>query len=108
MSKDYGKLVRDNIPNIIKENGEIPNIEVLSNDRYLKELDRKLFEEMIEYEDSKELEEIADILEVLEAIVYARGYKFEDVLKIKEDKKFKRGGFNEKIFLVSTSKEGEV
>lgn len=105
MEKIYNKLVRDNIPNIIRENGEIPITYVLSNEEYLKELDKKLIEEVKEYDESKDIEEVADILEVLEAIFLAKGYTFEEVLKIKESKRFKRGGFGEKIFLVSTKKE---
>ena len=45
MEKVYNKLVRDNIPNIIKSNGEIPIIRILDNDEYKKELENKLYEE---------------------------------------------------------------
>ena len=43
-----GKLVRDLIPNIIKEKGEIPKIYILSEQEFKKELDRKLLEEVNE------------------------------------------------------------
>ena len=69
-----GKLVRDKIPQIIQANGLTPIIEVLSDEDYLIELDKKLNEEVAEYQESKSIEELADILEVILAICTARGY----------------------------------
>ena len=63
-----GKLVRDKIPEIIKNDGKTPIIEILSNEDYLKELDKKLIEEVAEYQADKSVEEMADVLEVLFAI----------------------------------------
>lgn len=97
----FKKLVRDKIPDIIKQQGEKPNIEILSDDRYLFELDKKLNEEIEEYQKSKELEELADVLEVMYAICIARGYTIAELHKIREEKLNKRGGFLEKVFLVS-------
>ena len=54
MEKVYNKLVRDNIPNIIKSNGEIPIIRILDNDEYKKELENKLYEEYQEVLNSSE------------------------------------------------------
>ena len=59
-----GKLVRDKIPEIIKNDGKTPIIEILSNEEYLLELDKKLNEEVAEYQADKSIEEMADILEV--------------------------------------------
>lgn len=100
----FNKLVRDNIPNIIKNEGYLPRIETLSDDRYLAELDIKLNEEVKEYQESKELEELADILEVIYAICNAKGHSIDELMKIKNDKHTSRGGFSQKIFLLSKDK----
>lgn len=60
-----GKLVRDRIPEIIKNDGKMPIMEILSDEEYLKELDKKLSEEVAEYQADKSIEEMADILEVV-------------------------------------------
>lgn len=95
-----GKLVRDRIPEIIKKDGKTPIIEILSNEEYLKELDKKLNEEVKEYQDDKSIEEMADILEVLFAICEARGYTVEELMQVRESKRDKRGGFKEKIYWI--------
>lgn len=59
-----GKLVRDKIPQIIKENGKIPVTRLLDKEEYLRELDIKLNEEVQEYQTDKSIEEMADVLEV--------------------------------------------
>jgi predicted house-cleaning noncanonical NTP pyrophosphatase (MazG superfamily) len=65
-------------------------------------LETKLNEEVGEYQESKDAEEIADILEVLMAIAKARGYSWQEILRIQLNKRAERGGFNDKIFLIST------
>lgn len=100
MYNRYNKLVRDNIPRIIEESGKKPDVQVLTEQEYIKALDKKLSEEVAEYQTSKSIEEIADILEVLDAICVARGYGIEQVLKIKVDKLKARGAFDDKLFLI--------
>lgn len=95
-----GKLVRDNIPKIIQKNGNRPIIKILSEEDYLIELDKKLDEEVAEYEKDKSIEEMADILEVLFAICEARGNSVEELLRIKEAKRRERGGFEKRIFWI--------
>lgn len=95
-----GKLVRDRIPEIIRNDGKKPIIEILSNQDYLKELDKKLNEEVAEYQADKSIEEMADILEVLFAVCEARGHSVEELLQVKEFKREKRGGFKDKIYWV--------
>ena len=70
--KKYHKLVRDRIPEIIESDGKQCVCEVLSSKEYLALLDEKLQEELNEYEESKSLEELADLLEVMYAVVKAR------------------------------------
>lgn len=93
-----GKLVRDRIPEIIKNDGKTPIVEILSDEVYLIELDKKLNEEVAEYQVDKSIEEMADILEVLYAICEARGHSIEELMREKENKKEKRGGFKARIF----------
>ena len=97
-----GKLVRDRIPEIIKNAGKEPITEILSQEEYLKELDTKLNEEVAEYQADKSIEEMADVLEVLFAICEARGHSVEELLQVREDKREKRGGFKDKIYLVES------
>ena len=93
-----GKLVRDKIPQIIMSDGKIPIIRTLSDEEFLTELDKKLDEEVAEYQSDKSLEEMADILEVLFAICEARGYSIDELMKVRDEKRENRGGFKEKIF----------
>lgn len=103
MEKKYNKLVRNNIPNIIEQNGEKPIIEILSDKDYKEELLNKLQEEcneVISAENQEELlNELADVYEVLNALAYIQNKSMDDVVKIAEQKKLKRGGFEKRIFL---------
>lgn len=93
-----GKLVRDKIPDIISWSGKIPIVEILSDEDYLIELNKKLNEEVAEYHEDNSIEELADILEVLIAICEAKGYSMDDLLTWRYLKKFERGGFADRIF----------
>ena len=97
----YNKLVRDNIPEIILNNGEIPKVRTLSDDEFLKELEKKLVEEVNEYILSKDETELADIAEVLFAICRARNISEDRLLELRENKNAKNGAFNRKFFLIS-------
>ena len=103
MSKHYHKLVRDKIPAIIEATGKTCRTEILSDDAYLQLLDEKLTEELAEYQESKSLEELADLLEVMEAVVTARGYTWEELQTVKAEKNAARGGFAEKLLLLEVS-----
>lgn len=103
MSKQYHKLVRDKIPAIIERSGKTCRTEILSDEDYLAMLDEKLGEELNEYQESKSLEELADLLEVMEAVVTARGYTWEELLAVKGEKKAARGGFEDKLLLLEVS-----
>ena len=88
--KSYNKLVRDRIPEIIAADGKRCTVETLSDEEYLLLLDHKLDEELAEYQESKSLEELVDLLEVIRAVVRARGWSMEAA---------ERGGFEKKILL---------
>lgn len=95
----HNKLVRDRIPEIIEGSGKSCLTEVLSNDAYIQALDAKLNEELDEYQKSKSLEELADLLEVMGAVVRARGYTWDDLTRVRKEKRTQRGAFNQRIFL---------
>ena len=86
MTKVYNKLVRDRIPEIIESDGKTCITEILPDDRYLQMLDAKLDEELAEYQESKSLEELADLLEVMRAVVKARDWTWEQLEQVRQEK----------------------
>ena len=100
----YNKLVRDKIPEIIAQQGESANIRVLSDKEYTAALEQKLDEETREFHKERNLEELADILEVIYALAEDLGYSKDDLLQVYNQKHEKRGGFRNRVFLIS--KEG--
>ena len=99
MAKKYRKLVRDRIPAIIEAGGKACVWEVLPQEEYLRALDTKLEEELAEYQESKSMEELADLLEVMMAVAIARGSSIEEIDRIRIAKAEKRGAFMQKILL---------
>lgn len=97
--KTYNKLVRDHIPAIIETSGATCETEILSDADYLAMLDRKLEEELAEYRQDQNAEELADLLEVVYACAAAHGYSREALEAIRAEKAAKRGGFADKILL---------
>ena len=100
----YQKLVRDKIPQIIEENGGRCRVEVLDEQAYLAKLEEKLGEELAEYLQSKELEELADLWEVMDALVTAKGHSWQELTAIREEKRQKRGGFQDRLLLTEVTK----
>ena len=101
----YHKLVRDRIPEIIEKDGKQCVCSVLSEEDYLLLLDRKLDEELNEYQESKSMEELADLLEVIRAVAQARGSSIEEVERIRAEKAQKRGEFQKRILLESVTEQ---
>lgn len=102
MERVYNKLVRDNIPQIIRSKGEEPVVRELSEQEYLRELKKKLLEEsseIVEAEGCDMLEELADLMEVAKALASTMGKSINDIMEIAECKARKRGAFDKKIFL---------
>lgn len=101
----YEKLVRDKIPKIIEKSGKQCEIEILSDEKYLEMIDKKLDEELAEYHKDKNLEELADLLEVIYAATKARGHSIEELEKVRTEKAEKRGNFDKKILLKKVIEE---
>lgn len=102
----HNKLVRDRIPEIIEASGRKCITQVLPNDAYIQALDAKLNEELAEYQQSKSLEELADLLEVMGAVVKARGFTWDDLTRVRKEKRACRGAFDQRIFLQEVIEEG--
>ena len=100
--KIYNKLVRDKIPEIIaSDNDKVCNIRIMEEEEYLVALNFKLEEELKEYLESGDVEELADLEEILRAILDVKKVSYEDFEKIRIAKANKRGAFKQKIFLIS-------
>lgn len=108
MKKRYGKLVRDKIPAIIRDDGEVPNIRLMNEEEYRKELLYKLIEEAEDVQqvgfdpvDDELVNELVDVSDVLSAILKEFGITPEHLKEIQEKKYEERGGFTKRIFLES-------
>ena len=99
----YNKVVRDNIPEIIQKDGHTCNIKTLPDEKFLIEIEKKLSEEVIEYQNDKNPEELADILEVIYRIAKLQGISKEELEKIQIKKSKERGSFEKNIYLIDTS-----
>lgn len=102
----HNKLIRDNIPQVIENNGGKYETRVLNDDELDIELRKKLLEEtkeIIESSDEHLPEELADALEVIESLAETHGLKLTDIQMIQEEKRKKRGGFKKKLFLIWSS-----
>jgi len=102
----YNKLVRDKIPQIIEKSGKIPVVETLDDETYKKLLDEKLKEELQEYLSSDRVEELADLVEVVYAILRYKGIDIDIFENIREKKVAERGAF-EKRLLLKEVKDGQ-
>ena len=99
----FDKAIRDKIPEIIKKDGHSCNIQTLSDEKFLVEIEKKLSEEVTEYQNDKNPEELADILEVISRIAQLKGISKEELEKIRIKKLQDRGGFEKNLFLIDTS-----
>lgn len=105
--KIYNKLVRDEIPSIIESDNRKVIIRTLNNEEYKKELDKKLKEELQEYLEDDNVEELADIVEVIYGVLKSKNVSIDEFESIRKKKVEKRGAFNNKIFLEKVLENGE-
>lgn len=101
MKREYNKLVRDRIPEIIERSGKRAVWRTLAQEEYLSLLDRKLDEELLEYRDGHDPEELADLFEVLYAEALARGFDLSEIERIRKRKAEERGAFQNRVLLES-------
>lgn len=105
--KIYNKLVRDKIPTIIEADNKKSITRILDKEEYKCELDKKLQEEVKEYLEDDNIEELADIVEVIYGILDAKGVSIKEFENVRNQKVEKRGAFREKIFLERVLDDGE-
>lgn len=98
----YVKLVRDGIPEVLSQKGVEHTVRMASTDEREKLLLDKLFEEVTELSESGNPEELADIYEVLSAIMKTKNWDPEDIEKIRLQKLGERGGFENGVILEET------
>lgn len=105
--KTYHKLVRDQIPEIIRKTGSIPTTHVADDVEYWEKLKEKLQEEVQELLDGTNTEEeLADILEVIHAICEVKGIDAIKLRQTQEEKASTRGGFKKRIILEKVDEGG--
>ncbi|HSX53481.1 MAG TPA: nucleoside triphosphate pyrophosphohydrolase [Patescibacteria group bacterium] len=97
--KKHHKLVRDKIPDIIRAQGQKPIIRILDDKEYVEQLIEKLCEAVDEFDEDRTAAELADILEVITALMKALGIKQEDLRTMRSKKAATRGTFKKRIFL---------
>ena len=112
MSKraEHNKLVRDKIPEIIRNSGNHCGISTLNDAEYIKALRQKLVEEANEAATASPEElaqELADLMEVMDALISATGIKPEEVREIQKSKRSRRGGFDNRIKLLWTETDNQ-
>ncbi len=95
----YDKLVRDNIPEYIRNKGGTPVYHIASEREYWKKLKEKLSEEVQEFQTDESIEELADLFEVLDAIAEYKGFDRNAIEKVKNEKAEERGRFRDRIIL---------
>ena len=100
------KLVRDNIPDIIKAKNGICEVEILNDEDFHKALVEKLKEEVEEFEKDNNLEELADIYEVFTTLLMSKGLTLSDVQAAASKKRKKNGGFTRRLFMKSYNERG--
>jgi len=100
--KVYNKVVRDNIPQIIEKSGMKYEMKELDNNQFLEGLKEKLTEELEEFKEEEDIQELADILEVVYAIARLKGVSKEQLEEIRKHKKETNGGFNKNLYLIKT------
>jgi len=102
----YNKLVRDKIPHQINnEQGRKANYKILSDEQYIKELDKKLFEEAHEFIEEYSVEELGDLMEVIFTIMEIKNISIQQVEETRKIKENKKGGFKDKIYLIDVEQE---
>ena len=90
----YNKLVRDKIPDIIKADGGECRFHVAKKNEFAELLNEKVFEEAMELIENPCAEEIADVLEVIEALARMHHINLDDIKAAKAKKREERGSFN--------------
>lgn len=101
MIKKYDKLIRDKIIDIIEADGKKVDYEIMDKNEHLSYLNKKLKEEVEEYLESKNVEELADLVEVIYGILSLESIDIEEFESIRMKKKKEKGGFEKGVKLLA-------
>lgn len=101
LNKQYDKIVRDRIPEIILFDGKTPKYKKLDEKQAVEALIEKFREELNEFQEDNSIEELADLLSILNALAKKLKYRKRDIMKVEKKKTKERGGFEDNIFLES-------
>lgn len=97
------KLWRDKAPELMEGMGSIIHLKKLTDDQYDIALRLKLIEEAGEVKSVQSIKELkkemADLYEVLDALMMLHNINKDDVLAIQAKKRTERGGFFERKFV---------
>ena len=99
----YNKAVRDKIPEIIRVTGATCKIKQLDDNEFLTALERKLVEEVKEYNESKSVEELIDLIEIIDRILELKKINQDEFYTMRVFKAKKRGKFRSNIFLLEVN-----
>lgn len=99
----YNKLIRDRIPEIIQADKKKPKVYTLADIHFLQELKNKVAEEAKELQNATTREdiinELSDLQELIDSILESNQITKTELIKKQKDKREKRGGFSQKLFL---------
>ena len=95
----YNKLIRDKIPAIIKKKGGNAITHIAGKKEYWAKLKEKLGEEVKEFDEAESIEELADVLEVIDAIIVCKRFNRRTLQTVQKKKRQERGGFAKRIIL---------
>lgn len=99
MYEKMNKLVRDNIPDIIEKTGDKPDFVILESADYYNELKKKLAEELNEFNESDDVLELCDLVEVISAVLDYKKIDYKEFEEMRSKKRKKNGGFKNRVFL---------
>jgi predicted house-cleaning noncanonical NTP pyrophosphatase (MazG superfamily) len=103
MHQEYNKLVRDRIPDIIRQTGNHCEVVRMSPEEFRKALREKLLEEAREAATASPenlVSELADLQEVIDALLVLHGIEREAVIEEQKRKRTERGGFDQRLRLL--------
>jgi predicted house-cleaning noncanonical NTP pyrophosphatase (MazG superfamily) len=103
--KIYNKLIRDKIPEIIAKSGKKAIVEKVDGEEYFRLLNEKLGEELNEYMETYDIEELADLVEIIYAILDYQNVTVEEFENIRKKKAQQRGAFKERLVLLKVFEE---
>lgn len=106
--KSYYKLVRDKVPELIRNSGLEPRFRYLEEDEYRTVLREKLVEEAMEFAESGSREELVDLWEVFQANLKDAGISPDTLARLALEKRNNRGGFEHRVFLETVASPEEL